>query len=270
MTADQFTAPAAPAEQAKALLADAAHAERFYSPYLDDSHRVLQKLDAGTAQYAAQAATAHAMLAVAEELAGLRAELRQAVGAPREDLFQLASAVRGLAAAVATSAAQDADTAAAVRDLAATLDQGVEFADTAAAATDSIATSMHDLLDVIDRPRWWQWRRRRQMRNLAKNLPLGHLGEVYEFRLELLRPLEADETSERGPLACTTFNATYGTAVNVAHLLLPSLCDEAGVNADPEQVYGRIAGRDRGGEYLFHALVLLPGATVIDAPEGGF
>lgn len=158
----------APAEQAKALLADAAHTERFYSPYLDTSQRVLQPMDTGTAQYAAQAATAHALLAVVDELAGLRAEMRQAVGAPREDLFQLASAVRGLAAAVATSTAQDTDVAGAIRDLARTLADRMDGqADQVLAVKEAVEEGLADVTDVLEARRggWWSrllwWRLRR-------------------------------------------------------------------------------------------------------------
>ncbi|MFI7468664.1 hypothetical protein [Nonomuraea sp. NPDC049646] len=276
MTADPFITPAeaeqaSRVEQANDLLASAAGVQHVArSTYNRNGGYTHDYEDGVEAIRDALVGQGHALLAVRDELAGLRAELRQAAAAPREDLAKLASVVRDLATVVAQSAANDADTASAVRDLNRTLEQGVGFADTAAAATEAISTSLHDLLDIVDRPRWWQWRRRWQLRNLAKSLPFPQISDVYEFRLELLRPLEVDEISDGEPLACTTFNATYGNAADIARLLLPSLCDEAGVPADPEQVYGRVAGRDRGGDYLFHTVVFLPGTDVIEAPEEGF
>jgi uncharacterized protein YigA (DUF484 family) len=93
-----------PAEQAKALLADAANKDRFYnnsSCYDDRPRQALREGDdAATALYAAQAATAQALLAVVGELAALRVEVRQAATARLEELPNLASGMRGLAAAL--------------------------------------------------------------------------------------------------------------------------------------------------------------------------
>ncbi|MGW2161824.1 hypothetical protein [Nonomuraea sp. NPDC001699] len=161
MTTTPRNTPVAPAEQAKALLADAAREDRFYDPssYDQDPRYALREGDdAATAMYAAQAATAHAMLAVTDELAGLRAELRQAVGAPREDLAQLASAVRGLAAAVATSAAQDTDVAGALRELTRTLADRMDGqTDQVLAVKDVVEDGLADITDVLEARRggWW-------------------------------------------------------------------------------------------------------------------
>nr|WP_311132670.1 hypothetical protein [Nonomuraea gerenzanensis] len=95
--------------------------------------------------------------------------------------------------------------------------------------------------------------------------------EMYEFRLELLRPVESDDGSDDGqPLASATFDATYANAADVARAILPGLCEQARIPADPNEVYGRVSGRAAGGEFGFHDLVFLPGASVIDAPPGGF
>lgn len=88
-----------PAEQAKALLAYAADKSRFRSPFID-SPSVLYDQDAATATYAAQAATAQALLAVVGELAALRVEVRRAATARLEELPNLASGMRDLATAL--------------------------------------------------------------------------------------------------------------------------------------------------------------------------
>ncbi|MEZ7132664.1 hypothetical protein ACBR40_45640 [Nonomuraea sp. AD125B] len=161
MTASSVQIPSS-AEQSKALLADAANRDRFYenSSVCDKQLRYALRKgdDAATAMYAAQAATAHAMLAVVDELAGLRAELRQTAAAPREDLAQLASLVRNLATAVATAAAQDADTASAIRDLHRTLAEGMDNqADQVLAVKGAVEEGLADVTDVLEARRggWW-------------------------------------------------------------------------------------------------------------------
>ncbi|MER7366325.1 DUF6197 family protein [Nonomuraea wenchangensis] len=150
------------AEQAKALLAHAADERHFYEGYVNDNHRTLHERDAATALYAAQAATAHAMLAVVDELAGLRADLRQTAVAPRQDLAQLVGLVHNLATAVATAAAQDADTAGAIRDLHRTLaDRMDNQADQVQAVRDEVEDGLANVADTMTllfdrrRSRWW-------------------------------------------------------------------------------------------------------------------
>ncbi|MFI7455459.1 hypothetical protein ACIBQX_48930 [Nonomuraea sp. NPDC049714] len=171
--------PAASAEQAKALLAYAADERHFSTPYYDDTHVILQERDAATALYAAQAATATAMLAVAGELAELRAEIRQAT-AIRSDLADIATAVRGLAsAAVVTSASPTADVASAVRELTTTLGERMdERADEVEAVRDAVEEGLADVADVVEllvRPRggWWSgllWWRRRSAEKVAAEI----------------------------------------------------------------------------------------------------
>ncbi|MFI7470538.1 hypothetical protein [Nonomuraea sp. NPDC049646] len=265
MTADQFTTPAAPAEQAKVLLSYAADDSHFFDSFGTHLPLLRGEKHTSTAMYAAQAATAHAMLAVRDELADIAASLRTLAAMPSA-INTLAAHMNALDDTVGGGLAEIAD-AVHKHSLGASDDQCaiVEAINTHGETVDS---AISDVIDAMDRPRWWQWRRRWTLRRLAKTMALTQVSEVCEFRLELLRPIEADETSECEPLACTTFNTTYGNAADIARLLLPSLCDEAGVPADPEQVYGRVAGRDIGGEFLFHTVVCLPGADVIDAPEG--
>ncbi|MEV4364591.1 hypothetical protein [Nonomuraea sp. NPDC049625] len=163
------------AEQAKALLADAANKDRFYenSSICDDQLRYALRKgdDAATAMYAAQAATAHAVLGVVDQLGELRAEVRQAVGAPREDLFQLASALRGLAAALTASAERDADVAGAIRALTGTLaermdTQADQVQAVRAEVEDGLAAMADTMTLLFDRRRghWWSrlWPSRRR------------------------------------------------------------------------------------------------------------
>ncbi|MFI9846736.1 hypothetical protein ACIHFD_57620 [Nonomuraea sp. NPDC051941] len=162
-------------EQAKALLADAANKDRFYenSSICDDQLRYALRKgdDAATAMYAAQAATAHAMLGVVDQLGELRAEVRHAVGAPREDLFQLASALRGLATALTTSAERDADVAGAIRALTGTLAERMDTqADQILAVRNEVEEGLASVAGGVElladrrRSRWWSrlpWRRHR-------------------------------------------------------------------------------------------------------------
>jgi len=195
--------------------------------------------------YAAQAATAHAMLAVRDELADIAASLR-ALAATPTTVANMALAVNAVQETLTELGNDVCDVRTAITDsTAAAVDTG-----------DSLTDAIRDLANVIDRPRWWQWRLRRSLRRAA---------DVLEFRLELLRPVEVDEPGDGKPLAETTFQSTYADAAGIARRMLPGLCAQAGVPADPDQVYGRV-----GSDDLYHALVYLPGADVIDAPPEGF
>ncbi|MDR8415058.1 hypothetical protein MTP10_40805 [Nonomuraea sp. 3-1Str] len=144
--------------EARALLAYAADEHHFYSPVYTDGSRSqrLTEASAPTATYAAQAATAHALLAITGELA----ELRQSVGqmaAVRQDLADIAAAVRELATAVTAASTDVVDQ---VADLSTTLDQvaGKGLAD--------VATEVAGLAAAVDdhgqRRRSWRDLFRRQ------------------------------------------------------------------------------------------------------------
>jgi hypothetical protein len=103
MSTEIPTTPGTPAEQAKALLAYAANDRHFYEPITWDGSRMARLRGdecSETAMYAAQAATAHALLAVVGELAALRADLQQQAAATREDLAGIAAEVSDLATAL--------------------------------------------------------------------------------------------------------------------------------------------------------------------------
>jgi hypothetical protein len=189
------------AEQAKALLANAADSRNFYNPYYDESHPpILHERDAATALYTAQAATANAMLAVVGELAELRAEIHQAT-ALRSDLADIATAVRGLASAlVATAVTQTADVARAVRELNTTLAEHMdEQTDQVEAVRDAVEEGLADVASVVEllvRPRggWWSrlllWWRRRPTAQVAAELiaSAGKDGLVDEAPVSELSP----------------------------------------------------------------------------------
>lgn len=154
MTADRLFAPVAAADQAKALLTYAASDRFFFTPYNDESHRVLNDRDSATAMYAAQAATAHALLAIHADLTRIGDCLQAAARTPIV-LHELAEQVSDLASEVL--GCNEATTVAAM-DVAAAIRETGEIVDSA----------MFGVVDVMDRPRPWQWRRRRALRKAEK------------------------------------------------------------------------------------------------------
>lgn len=149
MSVDSFTTPAeaereARIKQAHDMLAYAAHDHHFYNPYLDDDlPAVVHERHAASVLYASQAATAHAMLAVRDELADIAASLRT-LAADGAALGQIAEGVTQLG------------------DVACDVHTAVEFyGGTATDVLSNIAT------EALDRPRWWQFRLRRALRRAA-------------------------------------------------------------------------------------------------------
>jgi DNA-binding FrmR family transcriptional regulator len=196
----------------------------------------------------------HAMLAVRDELADIAASLRTLAAAPSA-VANVAMQVAAVQEALSELGNDVCDVHTAIKDsTAAAVDTG-----------DSLTDAIRDLADVIDRPRWWQWRRRWTLRrhaSLDEPRPANGV-DLYEFRLELLRPVDLGEPGDGKPLAESAFRANYADAADIARKMLPDLCAAAGVKADPDQVYGRVEGREFG----FHDLVFLPGSTVLDASE---
>ncbi|GAA3702477.1 hypothetical protein GCM10022224_080370 [Nonomuraea antimicrobica] len=148
--------------EARALLADAANKDRFYdnsSPYNERRRQALREGDdAATALYAAQAATAHAVLAVAGELAELRGQVHE-LRAVREDLADIADAVRGLANALTSGAGQSADVADQMAELTGVVDRGLI----------DVAREVADVAAAVNEHRG----RRRSWRNLFRRRPAG-------------------------------------------------------------------------------------------------
>ncbi|NUW45510.1 hypothetical protein [Nonomuraea rhodomycinica] len=161
------TTTATPAEQAMALLAYAADGRHFYEGYIHDNHRTLHERDAATAMYAAQAATAHTLLAITSELAELREAVRQ-VAACRTELAEIATAVRYLAGAHDRSNARLED---ALSGITASIEK------TASDSLDNIADAIRESSQTLDanllgvqdaltpQPRWWQFGLRRSQRD---------------------------------------------------------------------------------------------------------
>ncbi|MFI6793712.1 hypothetical protein ACIBG4_40910 [Nonomuraea sp. NPDC050383] len=155
------------AEQARALLAYAADG-RHFSEHYQDNHRTLDKQDAATAMYAAQAATAHTLLAITDQLAALRHEVRQAA-ACRAELAQIATAVQYLAGANERSNARiEAALSGMTTSIEKTVSDGLDgIGDAIREHGETFDSAACDVIDVMDRPRWWQWRRRSQRQQAA-------------------------------------------------------------------------------------------------------
>ena len=167
MTAiDPFTTPVeaereARANQAESLLANAAHEDRFFDCY-GTQPSTLRKDEAATALYAAQAATAHALLAVRAELADIATSLRTIAALP--------SAIDRLASHVT---AESTRLQAELRD---TRAEVIGLRSSVEAAGQPIASAIGTLTAAVDalgqaaepRPRWWQWRIRRALRAAAE------------------------------------------------------------------------------------------------------
>ncbi|HEY9373149.1 hypothetical protein [Streptomyces sp.] len=167
MTAiDPFTTPVeaereARANQAESLLANAAHEDRFFDCY-GTQPSTLRKDEAATALYAAQAATAHALLSVRDELADIAGTLRLLAKTP--------AAIQWLADHVT------AEGALLQKELEDTRGEVIGLRSSVEAAGQPIASAIGDLTAAVDafgqaaepRPRWWQWRIRRALRAAAE------------------------------------------------------------------------------------------------------
>ncbi|GAA3172254.1 hypothetical protein [Nonomuraea roseoviolacea] len=172
------TTTAPTAKQARNLLAEARNASTYTKFYTGGNASQENGFDALRTALVAQGT---ATLAIAEELAELREAVRQ-VAACRAELAQIAAAIQNLAGAHERSTARLQD---ALSDAATSIDKTVgkglkEIAEevrgcdeTTTIGTIDIATAIREhsktgnsavfgVIDVMDRPRWWQWRRRNQ------------------------------------------------------------------------------------------------------------
>lgn len=167
MTAvDPFTTPAeaereARAKQAQDFLALAMTPERL--AWIASANSTFNYENGIQAVRDALVGQGYAMLTVRDELADIAASLRT--------LAALPSAIHCLADQVKAGLEEVGGE---IHDLCATVDQGVEFADSTAAATASISVSMHDLTDAVlqlsePRPRWWQRRISRTLRQVPES-----------------------------------------------------------------------------------------------------
>ena len=243
---------------------------------------------------------------------GVKALLDAAVGqgyalmAVRDELADIAASLRTLAAAP-TAVANVALAVNAVQETLTELGNDVCDVHTAIEeGSKTVADALDNVAEVIDRPRWWQWRRRWISWRVSKVLDAridsaqdgmlvklddgfdaaAGLADVYEragqlehehdgdFRVDLRQgrdPWDAAD-HDRWPLPSRRFRAQEGqTPWESAQQILPDLCERAGVPADPDQVYGQLHACDQDGTALwFIDTVFLPGATVISAPPEGF
>ncbi|KAB2351606.1 hypothetical protein [Actinomadura rudentiformis] len=170
--------PSLPQSQAQAALTAAQNAETF-------AHQ-----QGGRFNYAAgfralrdaQVGSGLAVLALGEEQAAAHAEL--AVG-----LDRLTAAVDRLTEAVTAAAAPLPDAAAGLREQLAEMqtdlgdelsELSTEVAEAGASATSElgdIAGALAVLVDRLDRPRWWQWRRRNALKRAVDQVPAAVNGE---------------------------------------------------------------------------------------------
>ncbi|MEU6721584.1 hypothetical protein ABZ897_59960 [Nonomuraea sp. NPDC046802] len=173
-----------PAEQARALLADAARTNRFYTPHswTDDNRQVLRENDGATAMYAAQAATAHAVLEVVGELRALREAVRHVLAVrnelfeARRDLADIASAVRGLTDVMTSGAAQTVDVANQLAELTSVVDRGqIDVAREVAAVAAAVD-------DHGSRRGWWS--------RLLRRRPAGPARPSVDDEMRSLPPLD--------------------------------------------------------------------------------
>ncbi|MGI5288001.1 hypothetical protein ACQEVF_32315 [Nonomuraea polychroma] len=166
MTTDPFTTPAeaereARVKQAHDMLAYAANAQHFYNPYMNDNlPAVVHERHAASVLYASQAATAHAMLAVRDELADIAGSLRT--------LAALPAAAQHLAEQVKDGLENVTNE---MFDLRSDLEKASGPTDS---AIRDVALTVHELTDAVLRlhepqPRWWQ-RRRRKLRKQADDV----------------------------------------------------------------------------------------------------
>jgi hypothetical protein len=256
MTAiDPFTTPAeaereARIKQARDMLARAAGVEDL-STYNYDTGRRSYK-GGVQAMRDALVGQGHATLAVDATLGRVATALERLAALPTA-LDRLNDTVReGLDAAaeqVRENGTQMEDLAKAIRE-----------------HTETVNDDLDNIAEVIDRVRWWQWRRRwfnrRQRAAAVQEIP----AEVYTFRVDLRGAAQASDA----PLASITFPSVYDDAHRIALKLLPDLCAEADVPVHPDHVYGRIFRSDRDGAFHHVDSVFLPDATVIQAPPEGF
>jgi hypothetical protein len=147
-------------------------------------------------------------------------------------------------------------------------------------------SAVFGVVDVMDRPRWWQLRRRWTLWRLSKSLdnvtsapdaaeptqeesPAG----VYEFMVQVVQDCPSWALADHEVVGCVRFYAETHAACETAGTMLPGLCAQLGVEADPARVHGLVYRCDPDPDEVedgYVGAVFLPGATILDAPAGGF
>ncbi|MFI6498717.1 hypothetical protein [Nonomuraea typhae] len=205
--------PLTSAGQARVLLASAARPGNFRTDYdhRDAPYAVLQGKMAATATYQVQAATTHALLAVADELAALRAEVHKVAG--------LGAAVVDVAEAVqdqsATIAQVGAEAAAQVVDLRDVFDAGLAgvddtLRDVAAEVAELAGELVEHRVESYARPLGWlaRWRERRRAR-AEFDAMIDAAGSANQLHDTLIRAAEV--------LDCQGWNAWNVSHPDVVH-----------------------------------------------------
>lgn len=257
MTAvDPFTTPAEAEQeallaQARNLLARATSEQRLATWGSSTNSRINYEngveaiRDALTGQ-------GHVLLAVHTELADIAASLRTLASAPSV-LQQLADHTSGLVEAVNEHGDGIGERTATV-------------VDAVHAHGEVVDSAVSGVLDVMDRPRWWQWRRRRALHAMRDILPKGAaidltaLAEDSTVREYLVEVRQADGEV----LGRSRFHAEPHAACDMAAALLPGLCVSFDAKADPERVYGRVflcKSGNKTGRYIDSVFML--GATTL-------
>ena len=281
MTAiDPFTTPAeaereARVKQAHALLDRAQDASTRTINYNDG---VVQHGESVAALRDALVGQGHALLSVRDELADIAGSLRKLTALPGavqwvgDHLSALDDTVGGGLAELTEAIHKHGNSVD---------DSSSAIVDAIRAHGEVLDSAVFGAVDVMDRPRWWQWRRRRTLWRLSKSLdnvtsaPDAAESTPEEFRVDLLQqpedPWDAAGRNRR-PLPSRQFRAEEErTPWEIAQQILPDLCNQAGIPANPSQVQGQLYACDRDGAALwFIDTVFLPDATVLDAPAGGF
>lgn len=146
---------------------------------------------------------------------------------------------------------------------------------------ETVTDALGNVAEVIDRVRWWQWRRRwfnRRQRAAAvlsepcaaEEVPT----KVYEFLVEIRQDCPAWAPASHEVLGRVRFYAEPHAACSTADTMLPGLCAQLSAIAEPDrQIHGLVYRCDPdsdGSDDGYIGAVFLPGATDIQAPPGGF
>lgn len=268
-TVDPFTTPpgverGAHAKQARDFFALAAGAESVATRQWDGQSYRYSYEDGVEAVRDAMVGQGHALMAIHAELADIAGSLRTLAGMP--------AAVQSLGASI-TAASQSpkeglTDLGNDVCDVHTAIEDGAEsvaamvheVSDTVDRHAGIVDSALFGVVDVIDRPRWWQWRRQRATAVLGEPaVQEESLVEVHEFRVDLRRQ---GMSWHDDSLASVRFRAQSKLATQVAESALPALCEQADLPVEPNVAYGEVYRCDVLGMALSRVgSVFLPGSV---------
>ncbi|MFB4275697.1 hypothetical protein ACBJ59_10430 [Nonomuraea sp. MTCD27] len=283
-TADPFTTPdeadrEACAEQANDLLAYAAHDHHFYNPYLDDDlPAIIMERHAASVLYASQAATAHATLAVHANLDRIAAALEAMAKTPAA-IQLLADHVSALEDTLGGGLAELVE--AVHKHSLGVSDDQCEIVKAINGHADTVCDAVGNVAEVIDRVRWWQWRRRwfnrRQRAAAVAGEPPSPQeespAEVHAFLVEVRQDCPPWALASNEVLGRVRFYAEPHAACDTADTMLPGLCAQLAAVVEPGRpIHGLVYRCDPdpdGPEDGYVGSVFLPGAAVVEpSPDG--